>query len=102
MAQLDPYLSAALANGAEALELADDEPATLRLKGVPRAITRQPLTGQQLLALVREVAPRNALRAIAAGGPAAFSYALGERVFVARMAQYNQRWRVVFTPASPG
>ena len=48
--------------------------------GVARPITRQPITGQQLLALVREIAPRNALRAIGAGGPATFSHAVGERV----------------------
>ena len=102
MPQLDPYLSAILTNGADALDLADDELITLRLNGAARPITRQPITGQQLLALVREIAPRNAQRAIQAGGPAAFSYALADRVFVARMAQYGNRWRVTFSPAKPG
>ena len=40
MPQLDPYLSAIVSNGAQALELADDELATLRLNGVARPITR--------------------------------------------------------------
>jgi hypothetical protein len=46
----------------------------LRLNGAHRPITRQPVTAQQLQALVREIAPRNAQRAILAGGPASFTY----------------------------
>ena len=49
MAQLDRFLSVMVANHADSIQLIESDVATLQKDGVPRPITRQPLTAQQLL-----------------------------------------------------
>ena len=53
MAQLDRFLSVMVTNNAESILLVESDVATLQKDGVARPITRQPLTAQQLLALLQ-------------------------------------------------
>ncbi len=73
MAQLDRFLSVMVANGADSIQLTEREVATLQKDGAPRPITKQPLTAQQLLLLLREIAPPDAAQQLAAGSATTFS-----------------------------
>src|SRR5580658_10425825 len=81
MAQLDRFLSVMLANSAESILLVESDVATLQKDGVPRPITRQPLTAQQLLALLREIAPESAAAELAGGTPTEFNYTNEQSTF---------------------
>jgi hypothetical protein len=48
--------------------------ANLQKDGVARPVTQQPITGQQLLQLLREIAPADVAPQLAQGGVASFRY----------------------------
>jgi twitching motility protein PilT len=98
MPQLDKFLSALVSHGASALHLAADDVAKLDIANVARPVTKQALTAMQLLTLLREVAPPEAMRQLESGQPAAFTYAVGGGSFVARAATDGGRLRVAFAP----
>jgi twitching motility protein PilT len=98
MAQLDRYLEVLLSSGADSLLLADGELATLRSGGAGRSITKQPLTAQQLLSLVREIAPPDAAQQIGAGGAAVFPYIAAGSTFRVRVTQQGGRWEAEILP----
>jgi twitching motility protein PilT len=99
MPQLDKFLSALVSHGANALHLAADDVAKLDIANVARPVTKQALTATQLLALLREVAPPEAIRQLESGQQAAFTYVAGGSSFVARAAHEGGRLRVAFAPA---
>jgi twitching motility protein PilT len=101
MPQLDKFLSALVSHGASALHLAADDVAKLDIANVARPVTKQVLTATQLLALLREVAPPEAIRQLESGQQASFTYAAGGGSFIARAAHDGGRLRVAFAPA-PG
>ncbi len=101
MAQLDRFLSVMVANGADAIHLAEREVATLQKDGVPRPITKQPLTAQQLLLLLREIAPVGAAEQLAAGVATEFHYTNGDGSFVVAASQVDGRWRASIGPGVP-
>jgi twitching motility protein PilT len=101
MAQLDRFLSVMVANGADAIHLAEREVATLQKDGVPRPITKQPLTAQQLLLLLREIAPVGAAEQLAAGVATEFYYTNGDGSFVVAASQVDGRWRASIGPGVP-
>ena len=98
MPQLDRFLSALVSNGASALHLAADDVAKLAIADVARPVTKQPFTGAQLLALLREIAPPEAMRQLEGGQQAAFSYAFADGAFVARASTDGGRLRVAIAP----
>jgi twitching motility protein PilT len=93
MAQLDRFLSVMVANGADSINLTEREVATLQKDGAPRPITKQPLTAQQLLLLLREIAPPDAAQQLAAGAPANFHYANTEGHFAVTASHADGRWQ---------
>jgi twitching motility protein PilT len=99
MPQLDKFLSALVSHGASALHLAADDVAKLDIANVARPVTKQALTSTQLLALLREVAPPEAMRQLETGQQAAFTYALGGGSFVGRAAIDGGKLRVAFAMA---
>jgi hypothetical protein len=92
MAQLDRFLSVMVANNAESILLIESDVATLQKDGVARPITRQPLTAQQLLALLREIAPERAAAELAAGTPTSFDYISDDGAFAVTTALTGGRW----------
>jgi twitching motility protein PilT len=92
MAQLDRFLSVMVANGADSINLTEREVATLQKDGAPRPITKQPLTAQQLLLLLREIAPPEAAEQLAAGEPTRFHYANTEGHFAVAATHADGRW----------
>jgi twitching motility protein PilT len=101
MPQLDKFLSALVSHGANALLLAADDVAKLDIANVARPVTKQALTATQLLTLLREVAPPDAMRQLESGQQAAFTYAAGGGSFVARAGTDGGRLRAAFAPAPP-
>ncbi len=59
MAQIDRLLSALATQGADALHLFEGKPILLVRNGEERPVTRQPLTSDQLIGLITEIAPPN-------------------------------------------
>src|SRR5215210_6487060 len=92
MPQLDRLLSVMVSNRADAIQLVENEVATVRKDGALRPITKQPLTGPQLVMLLREIAPVPAVRDLDAGKAASFRYETGDGVFVAQAAIESGKW----------
>src|SRR5512142_961873 len=92
MAQLDRLLSVMVSNRANALVLNEGDVAQLEVPGGVRPVAKQPLTSQQVVALLREVAPADAGAKLEAGEPSTFQYSSDDGVFVARAMQVDGRW----------
>jgi hypothetical protein len=99
MAQLDRFLAVMVANNADSILLAESDVASLQKDGAPRPITRQPLSAQQLLMLLREIAPAGVADQLAEGAPAAFSYVNGEGSFSVTATHVGGRWQASIVPA---
>jgi twitching motility protein PilT len=89
MPQLDRLIAAMVNRGASALRLTEDEAAQIEAGGAMQPVTKQLLTAQQLLALVREIAPDDVRSQLDANARAAFTYRMGEHAY-----------DVIVTPAS--
>jgi twitching motility protein PilT len=74
MASLDKFLVALGTAPPTTLVLYEGSVAELRFDGGTRPITKQPLTAEQIVALLREIAPATLQAAIMQGGPARFPY----------------------------
>jgi twitching motility protein PilT len=92
MAQLDRLLSVMVSNRANALVLNEGDVAQLEVPGGVRPVTKQPLTSQQVVALLREIAPADAGAKLDAGKDTTFQYSSDDGVFVARAAIADGRW----------
>jgi twitching motility protein PilT len=97
MAQLDRLLSVMMSQRATALRLDESELAELEIAGAPRPVTKTPLTGAQVLALIREIAPSEAASALDAGSGTAFSYVSDDGAFAIETSRENNRWRARVT-----
>src|SRR5579884_480006 len=96
MAQLDRLLSVMAGNRNGVLALDEGTPARLESTGTgdSRPVTRAPLTGPQIVSLLREVAPPESALRLERGTPAAFEYVSGGDVFSTRAEIADGRWRV--------
>ena len=97
MAQLDRLLSVMVSQRATALRLDESELAELEIAGAPRPITKTPLTGPQVLALMREIAPPDVAASLDAGQPASFAYVSDDGAFAVTATREGTRWRARIT-----
>jgi twitching motility protein PilT len=74
MAHLDPFLASLITHGGDSLELVDGSAALLSKGDTSQPLTRQPLSGTQVVALIREIAPPDVSSAVGAGEGATFKY----------------------------
>ncbi|MFL5560945.1 MAG: type IV pilus twitching motility protein PilT [Gemmatimonadaceae bacterium] len=81
-----------VSNRANALVLNEGDVAQLEVPGGVRPVTKQPLTSQQVIALLREIAPAAAAAKLDAGEAVTFQYSSDDGVFVARASQLDGRW----------
>src|SRR5258708_31805603 len=102
MAQLDRLLSVMMSQRANALRLDEEARAELDIGGAPRPVTKTPLTGPQVLALLREIAPADARASLDAGQPTTFSYVSDDGAFAVRTTREGTRWRARLTPDELG
>ncbi|MDQ6887372.1 MAG: type IV pilus twitching motility protein PilT [Gemmatimonadota bacterium] len=101
MPQLDRFLSLLSGKVGHSLVLAADAPALLDEGGTPRALTK-PLAGPQLLMLVREIAPADAMQRIEVGHEATFTYRAGDAVgYSAHVAFPSGKFRMKVTAPPP-
>ncbi|HEX2717028.1 MAG TPA: type IV pilus twitching motility protein PilT, partial [Gemmatimonadaceae bacterium] len=94
MPQLDRLLSVMVSNRANALLLNEGEVAQLDVTGGARPVTKQPLTAQQVVMLLKEIAPAEAGAKLEAGHPTVFQYQSDDGVFVARATPVSGKWEV--------
>jgi twitching motility protein PilT len=65
---------------------------------MPRPITKQPFTSAQLLMMVREIAPADAMRLLESGKEAEFAYETTDGHFHARGGTYSGKLQMVIEP----
>jgi twitching motility protein PilT len=82
---------------ATALRLDESEPAELEIAGASRPVTKTPLTGPQVVALLREIAPPDAASSIDAGQGTTFGYLSDDGAFVVEASRDGARWRARVT-----
>ena len=97
MPQLDRLLSVMVSNRAESLRLVENDFASLVKDGATVPLTKQALGASQLLGLLREIAPPDALRRLDEGTPAEFQYQSGDGVFNARASNESGKWMAAIT-----
>src|SRR5689334_13960463 len=100
MPQLDRLLSAVISNKADALRLDEGDPAKLEVQGGARAVTKSPLTAQQVIGLLKEIAPPDAGRQLDTAKSATFTYTSSDGAFAVRAAQEGGKWRARITPGN--
>jgi len=74
VARLDRLIQAMQEQGAKGLQLAVGRPATMLLGGASRPVTKDPLSGPQIVALLREIAPASLQGSVAEGAEVVFPY----------------------------
>jgi twitching motility protein PilT len=98
MPQLDRLLSALISNRADALTLDEGDPAKLETQGASRAVTKSPLTSQQVVGLVKEIAPADAARQLDMTHAVTFAYESADGAFTIRVSHDDGKWRARITP----
>jgi twitching motility protein PilT len=93
MPQLDRLLSVMVSQRASALRLNETELAELEIDGAPRPVTKTALTGPQVVALLREIAPPDAAAALDAGQATSFDYASTDGAFRVDATRDGGRWK---------
>jgi twitching motility protein PilT len=101
MASLDKFLVALGTAPPTTLVLHEGAVAELRFDGGTRPITKQPLTAEQIVGLLREIAPSAMQAAVMQGGPARFPYeSNGIPVMCSIQRDAEGRVGVLIAPAS--
>ena len=95
MAQFDRLLAAMVSNKADSLVLEDGDLVKVEIGGQLRPLTKSPLSGPQIVALLKEVAPIEAQKNLDANKPATMSHITGDGAFVIRAMLMGTKWHVV-------
>ena len=101
MAQLDRLLSVMISNRADALNLKEGEPASLMKDGAPRPVTKA-LTGPQIVALLKEIAPATSAQALDGKQPTKFLYTSEDSVFAVRVMLQGDAYMVAISVDADG
>ena len=94
MAQFDKLLAAMVSNKADSLVLEDGDLVKLEVGGQLRPLTKSPLTGPQIVALLKEIASADAAKNLDASKPATMSHVTGDGAFVIRAMLHGTKWHV--------
>jgi twitching motility protein PilT len=94
MAQFDRLLAAMVSNKAESLVLEDGELVKVEVSGQLRPLTKTPLTGPQILGLLKEIASPEAKKNLDSSKPATMAYVSGDGAFVVRAMLRGTKWYV--------
>ncbi len=97
MPQLDRLLSVMVSQRATALKLHESELAELEIAGAPRPMTKTALTSQQVVSLLREIAPAEAAADLDAGRATQFGYVSEDGAFCIDAAREGVHWRARVT-----
>jgi twitching motility protein PilT len=97
MPQLDRLLSLMVSQRASALKLDENELAELEIAGAARPMTKTPLTGPQVVALLREIAPAESAALLDGGKPTQFDYVSEDGAFCVNVSREGTHWRARVT-----
>src|SRR5437868_526056 len=92
MAQLDRLISVMVSNRADAITIIENDVAKMVTGGEPKPMTKSPVNAAQFLALIKEIAPPDAVKQLNAGAPTTFRHELPDGVFVIRVRNDGQLW----------
>ena len=95
MAQFDRLLAAMVSNKADSLVLEDGDLVKVEIAGQLRPLTKSPLTGPQIVGLLKEIGSTEAKALIDAGKPATLTYVSSDGAFVIRAMLHGDKWHVV-------
>jgi twitching motility protein PilT len=95
MAQIDRLLAAMVSNKADSLVLEDGDLVKLELRGHLRPLTKTPLTGGQIFALLKEIASPDVNPLLEANQPATITHQTNDGAFVVRAMRNADKWHVV-------
>ena len=93
MPQLDKILQSMIQQRADELILREEEGAMFKVDGHEKPVTKS-LTGPQVIALIKEIAPAQASQNIDARVPAKFQYSSPDGVFAVRAMLQAGKWNV--------
>jgi twitching motility protein PilT len=93
MPHLDRLLSVMVTQHATALRLDEGELAELEIAGATRPMTKTPLTGPQVVALIREIAPDQAAALLDQGKAVRFDYVCQDGAFRVEASRDGAHWR---------
>src|SRR6267378_7484215 len=96
--RLDPFVDVLLREQADQLYLLPDEPVTLVKDGIPRKVSRQPLTDAHIYALLAEVAPSDVADQIDQKTETEFEYAADRGLVRVRVVPETGRLTAVISP----
>jgi twitching motility protein PilT len=96
--RLDRFLQAIFDHKAQGLLLAPGKPASLLFDGAPRAVTKDPLTGAQILSLVKEITPLSEQAALNGGAGHTFHYDFGAHPLVVETRSEGDGIQAVVKP----
>ena len=95
MAQLDRLLSVMVTNKADSIQLVEGDVAKMLMAvGEPRPMTKAPLTGPQVLALLSEIAPAEDRSKLSSGQGTTFRYDYEDGIFGIRVRKSDTGWMV--------
>ena len=97
MPQIDRLLSVMTSQRASALRLNEHELAELDIAGASRPVTKTALTSAQVVALVREIAPAEAVAQLDAGNAVRFDYVSEDGAFCVDTTRDGDRWCATVT-----
>ena len=95
MAQFDRLLAAMVSSKADSLVLEDGELVKVEVSGQLRPLTKTPLAGPQIIALLKEIASADAQKNLDANKPATLSHVTDDGAFVIRAMLHGTKWHVV-------
>ncbi|MEX2153107.1 MAG: type IV pilus twitching motility protein PilT [Gemmatimonadaceae bacterium] len=95
MAQFDRLLTAMVSNKADSLVLEDGDLVKVEVGGQLRPLTKTPLTGPQIIALLKEIGSTEAQKNLDANKPATMSYVTNDGAFIVRAMLHGTKWHVV-------
>lgn len=98
MANLDRFLTVMVSQHATALRLEEGQLGQLDMSGGSRPLTRTPISGQQVLSLVREVAPQANAASLDAGNGTEFPYVSIDGAFRITADRDGLKWRARIVP----
>jgi twitching motility protein PilT len=100
VARLDKLIQLLVDQRADLLRLAAGQPASLQTNGTARAVTREPLTEQQVVALLREIAPAEVAAQVREGASLRFRYGAPAGAVDAEMSAPDGATQVTLRPAA--
>jgi twitching motility protein PilT len=100
MAQIDRLLSALAAGEQGTLRLEEGQSAAIEVGDGSRDVTRWPVSGSQMVEILREVAPSDAVRLLDRGGAVDYVFRSSGVAFRVQASRANGRWSALVAPTA--